>query len=216
MRRDLIAGGIAGLGLVLVAVLGLSSVAVRTYALRAPNEFPLVTLGPGRTVCEGPVRGAETTQGLAVWGAGIGGPARLQVSLRRLGPSARTVTGIVRTGTAESEQAAQLAAAIAPNVPVKACVRVLAGKFSIAGSPSVHAGLDMSGGPKGQEFSLLLLGPSRSVLSALPQAFGRASLFKLSWVGSWTFWLLTGGIALAFILAVGAVVAATEDSSEQP
>jgi hypothetical protein len=70
----------------------------------------------------------------------------------------------------------------------------------------------MSGQPRGQEYSLVLLSQSqRSLLAWLPTAFSRASLWRPSWVGAWTFWVLAGGLLATFALAVLAVLKAAED-----
>jgi GT2 family glycosyltransferase len=51
--------------------------------------------------------------------------------------------------------------------------------------------------------ALIFTGESRSLLQRIPDAFGRAELFKPAWLGAWTFWLLAAG----FILGVPTLLA---------
>jgi hypothetical protein len=89
-------------------------------------------------------------------------------------------------------------------------------RFSLLGSLPTHLQIRMrlDGKPTFSEFSLVLFEPSRhSLLAALPTAFSRAALFRFSWVGPWTFWVLT----LALLGTIGAcgwaLVAATRADS---
>ncbi len=71
--------------------------------------------------------------------------------------------------------------------------------------------------PAGQRFSLVLLSDgSRSLLGSLSLAFSRASLWRLSWVGPWTFWVLAIALLMAFGLVVAAVVRAADDDGPPP
>jgi len=76
----------------------------------------------------------------------------------------------------------------------------------------------MSGKKPGLEFSLVLFsGHGQSLLGALGKAFSRASLFRPSWIGAWTFWALA--VALVATIAFGAVAiaaAASADSDDAP
>jgi hypothetical protein len=79
------------------------------------------------------------------------------------------------------------ATAVSPRVragrPVDVCIRnVGPRRVGIWGEPA--------------RWTMLFLRPPRSTLSQLPTIFHRASIFRPSWVGAWTFWLL-----LACVLA---------------
>ena len=66
--------------------------------------------------------------------------------------------------------------------------------------------------PPGEKFSLALLSDGdRSLLGSLPTAFSRASLWRPSWVGAWTFWVLAIALLATFGLAVVAVISAAGD-----
>jgi hypothetical protein len=91
--------------------------------------------------------------------------------------------------------------------------------FTLLGSgivdPSVA--LTVNGKRSTAQFSLALLGTSASAFADLPRMFARARLFKPTWVGAWTFWLLLVALAATFGLAVAAVrTAAREDIADDP
>lgn len=95
---------------------------------------------------------------------------------------------------------------------VKVCVRNLsAGTTTLMGSTAnnLSGALSIAGKPSPVAMSLLFLRPqSRSLLSLLPAVFRRAALFRPTWVGAWSFWVLGFGLLLAFGLAAWAVVLA--------
>jgi hypothetical protein len=67
------------------------------------------------------------------------------------------------------------------------------------------------------QFTLLFLRPhSEPLLSAIPDIFGRAALFRPTWVGTWTFWLLLALLAIAFVVGGIAVVAAVRSDEAEP
>jgi hypothetical protein len=61
---------------------------------------------------------------------------------------------------------------------------------------------------------VLLRSQSSSVLSLLPTIFRRAALFRPTWMGEWTFWVLLAALVAAFPLAALAVASATADDRE--
>ena len=67
----------------------------------------------------------------------------------------------------------------------------------------------------GHALSLVFIGArSQSLFSVLPTAFRRASLFKPSWVGAWTFWLLGAAILGAF--ALGGLAVSRASRADEP
>jgi hypothetical protein len=110
------------------------------------------------------------------------------------------------------------------NRAIVVCLTENANEFSLAGYPPVLP-VTMSAqlvgpqpGPQaGQAFSLVLLSPrDRSWFDALSTAFSRASLWRPSWVGRWTFWLLTVALLGTFGLAAFAAVAAADEDAGPP
>jgi hypothetical protein len=64
------------------------------------------------------------------------------------------------------------------------------------------------------QFSLALLGSPTDTLSQLPTAFRRASLFRPTWVGVWTYWALLAGLLVA-VAACGAALIAAARTDER-
>lgn len=208
--------GFLGAGAVIVVALGalilggLRGVAVRAFALQAPNQYPLVTLAPGQTVCEGPVSSPHPFRIVAIWGAAVGGRATLQVTARTAALGHVLAAGTSVAHNVDDEEQTTLSAPIRSATPITVCVTDAQGHFSIAGGSAVHPGIAMTGTPANREFSLLLLSEPQSLISALPIAFSRAALFRPGWVGAWTFWVLIGGVLAGFGLALVAVIRALD------
>ena len=65
-----------------------------------------------------------------------------------------------------------------------------------------------------QAMALLFLEPhERSLLSLVPTALRRASLFRPGWIGAWTFWALGVALLLGFGVLTIAVVRAAQDDT---
>lgn len=207
-----VSGAIILVALGALIIGGLGGIAVRTYALEAPNQFPLVTLLPGHTVCEGPVSSSRPFRSVVIWGGALGDHATLRLTAST--PGRATASGTTWARNIEEEQRITLNATIAGGTPVRVCVTDEQGHFSIAGSPAVRPGIVRTGKPAGQEFSLLLLSGERSLFSALPIAFSRAALFRPAWVGTWTFWALVCGLLATFALALVAIADVIGDEAE--
>ena len=54
----------------------------------------------------------------------------------------------------------------------------------------------------------------QSLFSMLPTIFRRAMLFRPTWVGAWTFWLLAAAVLGAFALGAVAVARASSADAE--
>ena len=65
----------------------------------------------------------------------------------------------------------------------------------VGGKPVATLGLSL----------VMLPAHPRSLLSMVPTAFARAALFKASWVGTWTFWVLAAALLAGFAVAAAAV-----------
>ena len=126
-------------------------------------------------------------------------------------------TAELEPGNAETEWTARLSRTVGGGQPLVVCVTDDRGAFSLFGSATVNNTVVMIGQGQGQQFSLLLLSPdNRSFFGSLGTAFSRASLWRPSWVGRWTFWLLAAGLLAAFGLGVAAVAgAASADGGER-
>ncbi len=201
------AAAIAGLLLA-----GSRSQPVNTFALDAPNQFPLLTLKPGMRVCEGPVSSDAPVGGVGIWGASLGAPGRLTVDVLAPSGRSRLASGSLSAGTAEDEYTSRLEPVVPAHTPILICLRGETAAFSLAGSQAVNPKVVMTGPVAGKEFSLVLIaGGHPSLLSSLSTVFSRAELWRPSWVGSWTFWALAAGLLGAFGVGVLAVAAASAD-----
>jgi hypothetical protein len=195
------------LALALVAgliVSALKPMPIRAYALGSPNAVPVAVLARGQEACEGPIGVPAAVGAARVWGSTVG-PAWIEVTVRdattrdtiargwTVLPPDKPHSGVFEPLPGDYADAA-FAGAIRPGSTIDVCV-IAEGPapLSLAGSAPVDPDIVMSlgGKPTPTEFSLALLQASRrSLLAALPTAFARASLFRLSWTGPWTFWVL--------------------------
>lgn len=206
-RRHLLAGaGIAVVVLAVLALAGAGGIAVRTYALDAPNQDPVALVGPGAQVCEGPVTSQTAAAGVGLWGASTAGGARITVDVQDAAGGAILASGVLAVPAVENEYEARLDRPVRGGRPVRICLRGDTGTFSAAGSAATSPDVVMTGKvARGNEFSLVLLSAPQSLLGSLPTAFSRASLWRPDWVGSWTFWVLAAALAGTFGIAALAV-----------
>jgi hypothetical protein len=228
MRRSLRwlpCAGLAVIALIVLFVAGSSRISIRTFALDAPSQYQVTVLHPFTHVCEGPVASQGPARGVGIWGGSIGGPATLTLDVRNARSGAILASGRIHAIAQENEWTTHLGHTISGAVPLRICLLDDAGVFTLSGSPAVHPKLVMTGTvvqqefgkPHDQEFSLVLLDGDRSLFSSLPLAFSRAALWRPSWVGSWTFWVLAACLFGTFGLGVVAVAsAASVDEEDRP
>ncbi|MGH2876926.1 MAG: hypothetical protein ACRDLV_11805 [Solirubrobacteraceae bacterium] len=202
--------------LALLAVLGLlvagsQAMAVRTFSIGEPNGGTVATLHVKDTVCEGPVVSHGPARAVAIWGSATTGLAELTVSVRDAANARPLASGTVITDPAPGGYTAHLMRPVPGGRPVTVCVRGDIGGFLLSGGSAVAPGVRMTGAP-GSQFSLVMFSAGdRTLLGSLGTAFSRASLWRPSWVGSWTFWVLTIALLGTFVLAVAAVAGAAAD-----
>lgn len=199
--------------LVALIVSALQPMQIRAYALGSPDAGQAATLVRGQEACEGPIRVPAAIGGVGIWGNGAGN-AQLAVSLRDA-----TTDRVLARGqtTIPPGPPAPHSISVHPSVAAGSMVRVCLTEhgpipFSLLGSSPTHPEIRMRLGDKltFSEFSLLLYEPSRhSLLAALPTAFSRAALFRFSWTGPWTFWLLAIALLGTIGCCASALVAAT-------
>lgn len=210
------AGTVIALAGLLIA--GSRHLTVRTASAEAPNQFTIATLRPGHAVCEGPIISQGPARGVGIWGSAAGTTARLTITVKNAATHEILASGSLHAVAQEGEWTARLARDVPGGHPVQICLTENVGAFSLAGSASSDAHVTVTGIPTGQRFSLVLLSDgNQSLLGSLSLAFSRASLWRPSWVGPWTFWVLAVALLATFGLAVVAVVsAAGEDDGPPP
>lgn len=213
-RRRLVLIGIALAAVVALLIAGLQGVEMRTFVLYSPNQTAVAVLHPSDTVCEGPVTSHDQSRGIAVWGAAGSPTATLMLAAQDGATHRSLASGSVTAFAQEDRWSADLGRGLPAGRPLRICVTDTSGVFSLFGSGTVNPAVVMTGAGSGEQFSLALLSGERSLFSALPTAFSRASLWRPSWVGSWTFWLLLIGVAATFALGITAVTRAADEDAE--
>lgn len=204
--------GLSLLGVAAVLIAGAGGLSTRTFALGSPNQVQVALLDPGRRVCEGPITSSGDVAAVRIWGAAVGAPATVAVAVADA--STRTVLARGRVDLTPTPDAytAQLRGTAPRGRPLSVCVTGHGPPpVELLGSAPVRPGvlMTMAGKTLQAEFSLVLLGNSRqSLLTALPTAFSRAALYRPSWVGQWTFWLLAFALLATFGLGARAIGAA--------
>ncbi|MHB8690864.1 MAG: hypothetical protein ACYDHH_06420 [Solirubrobacteraceae bacterium] len=184
------------------------------FSLDVSDNTPVAMLAPGRTLCQGPLQARAAFASIGVWAS----PARaLDVELRA-GTYGRTLgtTELRVSATRTGQLAIPIRSVSLPSgASFSVCIRN-AGASAVAfegGHPTRYSGkLTISGQPSPNAVAMLFARAREpSLISQLPDVFARASLFKLSWVGAWTFWLLAAAVIGAFGLAALAVASAADD-----
>jgi hypothetical protein len=193
-------------------VAGSRHLAGRTASADAPNQFTIATLRPGHAVCEGPITSQGPARSVGIWGSAVGATARLTVAVEEPSTHETLASGSLQAAAQEREWTVRLAREVPGDHPVQICLTEDVGAFSLAGSAVSVPGVTVTGIPAGQRYSLVLLSDGhQSLLGSLSLAFSRASLWRPSWVGAWTFWALALALLMTFGLAVVAVIRAADD-----
>ena len=190
------------------------------FSLDVAGNHQVATLRDGERLCEGPLLARAPFSAFQIWAR----PARaLDVAIRtgsggstniaRPIKTASTPTGLVTIPAGSS--------GLRRGARFEVCIRNADDRMISleGGAPSRWSGkLTIGGDPRPNAVAMLFLrsgGPS--LLDLLPTVFARASLFKLSWTGPWTYWLLCAAL-LAAIGLVGLALrtAIAEDLDRVP
>jgi hypothetical protein len=209
-------------GLALLAVLGLLAagaqhMGVRTASADTPNQVAMPPMRPAETACEGPLTSDGPARSVGIWGTSGAGGADLTLKVQDAATRGVLASGALRATPGDEERVARLRSEAPGGRPLRICVTDDAGTFSLTGSSAGAPGLGVTGLPPGQKFALVLLSAgNRSLLGSLSTAFGRASLWRPSWVGPWTFWVLALALLAAFGVGAFAVLQAAGDEPAPP
>ena len=207
----------AVIALAALLIAGTRPLAVRTASADAPNQLTIATLRPGHRVCEGPITSQGPARSVGIWGSAVGATARLTAAVTDASTQQTVASGSGEAVAQEGQWTVRLASSVPGGQPLQICLTEDAGAFSLAGSAVSAPGVAVTGIPAGQRFSLVLLSDrDHSLLGSLSLAFSRATLWRPSWVGAWTFWVLALVLVTTFGLAVVAVVRAAGDDGPQP
>jgi len=208
---------LALLAVVGLLIAGLRSDAIRAYAVGVPNVKKVAVASPRRQVCEGPVRSQYAFRSVVLWGAYVSGKPQVRVLEQRSGADALISRGLVERSLpgAYGPFTAELKRSVAGARMVTVCVSDPGGELKLQGSTPGYSGVSIVDSASQKAFSMVLLEPERhSFISSLGLAFSRASLFRPSWVGTWTFWALLIGLLSTIPLLAVAISAAIASEAE--
>jgi hypothetical protein len=197
------------------------------FSLGVPNNTVIAGLAQGHQLCQGPFTVPRRFAGLELWAR----PAtrfRVEIVAARSGTRLFALDARGSGAPTGSQTVPVRGAGTRPGARILVCVRNLSrARLPIEGGPSngssgrAHINgtgassaisLVTNGVRTSSAMALLFLrshGPT--LLSLLPAVFRRASLFKLSFTGAWTFWVLAAAMLGAFGLAGVALAGASGD-----
>jgi hypothetical protein len=191
-----------------LVVAGLQSIAVRTYALRIPDAGAVGTADASHRLCEGLIQGSSTTRGVEVFADAAAGSPTVAVTV--LSGGRPIATGSRTAEPAGGEQRVGLDHPIPAHRPVEVCIGAAGGALTVLGAAAHTPDVIAHGGAPGTQFALVLTRPG-TLLGSLSTAFERAAIFRPSWIGAWTFWLLVALLACTLPLAGIAITGALSD-----
>ncbi len=193
------------------------------FSLGVQDYGQVATLASGQVGCERDIVSQVAFGGITVWiappAATPGSP--IDITVRADATGAPVATGrLPRRYTSAGTYSASLSGTIPAGRTVSVCLRD-AGPAAVGLIGGVTGeNLFIDGRRTGADLSMLLLRTHpASLLSLLPTVFRRAALFRPGWVGTWTFWLLSGLLLAAFpvcALALGAAVRADASETGEP
>lgn len=208
------------LALAALLAAGLRDNPVRAYAVGVPSVRRVAVARPHHQVCEGLIRSQYAFRGVALWGKYVSGTPLVRITATRTGRKALISEGLIEPSPAggDGQFTATLRSPVAGGLSVSVCVSDPGGELKLHGSTSGYTGVAIPGSEPLKAFSMVLLEPEQhSLLGSLSLAFSRASLFRPSWVGTWTFWALLvallGTVPLAAI-AISSAIRAEADESD--
>jgi hypothetical protein len=216
-RRALLAFGIVvAAGVIVAAALALTRESRLVYTLGVGPAAPVAVLRGGQEACQKPVdpppqRFDRVVVSLGTFGRP--GPP-VDVLLRPDAPGAKTIRGRLRGGYRDFRVTPEHAIAVSATLhaPAEICLRNRGtGRLAVFGAPGLAhrtSSATVAGKPIGSDVAIRLeTAQPRSLLSRMPDAFRHAALFKPSWVGPWTFWVLTALVLVGAPVVMGWAVA---------
>jgi hypothetical protein len=185
-----------------LALTGLTTREHRAFTLGVASAGPVVTLQPGQQVCQEPIAVPDDDAAFDRV-AFVLGTRSLPVDVTVAEPSGRVVgRGRRQDGHAGGAQSVAVGP-VTTRESLRVCLRDAGnGRLVVFGngdaaSRTTTAAVD--GKPVHTDISLVFeRAEPRSALSLVPAFFERMSLWRASWVGAWTYWLL-GAIVLAAV-----------------
>jgi hypothetical protein len=201
---------VAGLGVAVLLIAAANDGRSRAFSLGVSDVAGVTTLRPTATVCERPIVDPTSFGGVRAWAAPNATPTPVEMTVSDAQTRQVLARGRALVPAAGGPFDVTLTRTVAAHRQLQVCfASVGRAKVALLGSsqvnPAVH--LIVAGKPVATlGLSLVMLSAHPpSLLSMVPTAFARAALFKTSWVGTWTFWVLAAALLAAFAVAAAAV-----------
>ena len=179
-----------------LVVSGLGTAPRRTFAASTADIALVATLHQGQHICEGPLQSEGAFKTAFFWNAGVGSAALVEVHAGSTADSPIASHALLLGANAiPAEQPTVLTRPVDSDSPVTICLTEQKRTMTLYGASASYGGPSIIGSNPGVALWLkLYTAKPKSLFSSLPEAFRRASLFRPSWVGAWTFWVLLFGL----------------------
>jgi hypothetical protein len=206
-------------GVAALLVVGSQEKRSMAFTLGVVGDRVAVRIEPGHTACQTPIDGSAPFDAveLSFGTYGLPGPP-LTLLVRDTSSGRELSAGRLAGGYPDNfGQTIELTREV-PEGPLAVCVRNAGSGpvalYGNAGQAAYLSTLRLDGRDVGLDAQMIFRRDEPvSVLSLTGDMFERASLFKPSWVGAWTFWVLGVGIVLLVPLLIGlSLRAAREDA----
>jgi hypothetical protein len=205
MRRPVIVfAGVVGVALLVLAGIALTDRRDEAFTLGVTPAAVAAELDPGARACQ---EGIDVPSSFST--------IEVQVGTFERPGEPLTVTVHEENGTGSLLARGALAGGYPdisrPRVPVRprvesgqrvaVCVEARGQRrtalYGNAGAAAPGSALRVDGRAAETDLTLIFHSGERSLAAELPDTFARAALFKASWMGPWTFWLLAVGMLVA-------------------
>ena len=208
---------VAALGIAGLVVAAASKGRSTAWSLDIPPSVAVIVLQSGQSACQGPMTTRAAVGSVQTWitpstasGAIPQGPvpgAAIDLTVRDAATNRAVARGQIAAGYVRAAAPiVQLDRTIPSGRRIEVCFHSRGpGSVDLMGAPLPNDALveddGTASGSRQAAIALLFLRPHpRSVLSLVPTIFARASLFRPSWVGPWTYSVLSAAFLGAFAL----------------
>ena len=214
------------LAVALVAVVGVAALLLAAgsderstaFSLDIPPSVAVTVAHKGETTCQGPISVPAAFRFVRPWISPSDASGRIpqhpilgatfDLTVRDVATNTPLARGQIAEGYVRPiAPTVALDRTIPPGRRIQVCLRSGGpGTVDLMGAPLPNRALVEDDGrassSRQSAIALLFLRPHpKSALSLVPTIFGRASLFRPSWVGPWAYWLLTAAFLSTFGLA---------------
>jgi hypothetical protein len=210
MRSVVLLLALCALGLIGAAIYSATQERTLAFTLGVPSNSAVAPLRPGQQLCQQPVAVPDADSAFDAVAVQLGtygrpGPA-LELTIRS---GARTLAvGHLPGGYGDDASPSIPVGHVGDRAPLRVCVRN-AGQdrvalYGAADAAARNSSAAVDGKPLNADVNLVFeRAHPRSVASLAPAILSRASLFRVSWLGAWTYVLL----ALLVLAGIPALLA---------